>query len=278
MAATVSVSSMFLWDLDPDGIAEVVARAGLEGVELWAETPWYWEGGRQEEQAEKIRRALRGLKITLHAPVMDLNPSSYNDLVCRATMEESLRAIDLAGFFGADLVTIHPGRRTAKRPAREAEREKLCRYLEACLEEAEEKGIPLALENLEPLPWNICAEPEEMGRFLDEFPLLRMTLDISHAVPPISRAVDFAETLGDRIQNVHVSATRDGTRHLPSGDGSVDEVLVALREIGYDGPLTLELDDKKFPATLSKRDKVGVLIRERSYLESIWGRFSGSSP
>jgi sugar phosphate isomerase/epimerase len=271
MGATVSVSSMFLWDLDPYGIAEVVAGAGLEGVELWSETPWYWEGGRHEEQAEEIRRALRGLKITLHAPVMDLNPSSYNDLVCRATMEESLRAIDLAGFFGADLVTVHPGRRTAKRPHREAEREKLRRYLEACLEEAEEKGIPLALENLEPLPWNICAEPEEMGRFLDEFPLLGMTLDISHGVPPISRAIAFVETLGDRIKNVHVSATRDGARHLPSSDGSMDEVLVTLREIGYNGPLTLELDDKKFPATLSKRDKVGVLIRERRHMESIFG-------
>lgn len=268
MAAKVSVSSMFLWDLDPDGIAQVAAGAGLEGVELWAETPWYWEGGRQTEE---IRRALKGLEITLHAPVMDLNPTSYNDLVCRATLEESLRAIDLAAFLGADLVTIHPGRRTAKRPPREAEREKLRRYLEVCLEEAEEKRIPLAIENLEPLPWNICAEPEEMSRFLDEFPLLGMTLDISHAAPPISRAIAFAETLGDRIQNVHVSATRGEARHLPSNDGSVDEVLVALQDIGYDGPLTLELDDKKFPATLSKRDKVGVLIMERRHIESIWG-------
>jgi sugar phosphate isomerase/epimerase len=262
---------MFLWDLDPEGMAEVIAGAGLEGVEFWVETPWYWEGGRLEEGAEEVRRAFRGLKTTLHAPVMDLNPSSYNDLVCRAAIEESLRAIDLAEVLGARVVTIHPGRRTARRPPRGDEREKLRRYLEASIDRGEEKGVDLALENLEPAPWNICAEPEEMGRFLDEFPLLGMTLDISHAIPPISRAISFLETLGGRIVNVHVSATINGVRHLPAKDGSVDEVLTTLRDLGYGGPLTLELDDKKFPSTLSKDDKVGVLIRERRHLESVWG-------
>ncbi|MDF0590182.1 sugar phosphate isomerase/epimerase family protein [Candidatus Methanocrinis natronophilus] len=266
----VSVSSMFLWDLDPRGIADVISGARLDGVELWVETPWYWEGGRRKEQAEEMKRELDGLAKTVHAPVMDLNPASYNDRVCRATMEETLRAIDLAGFLGADLVTIHPGRRTAKRPVREVEREKLRRYLRACLDRAVEGGILLALENLEPLPWNICADVEEMGRFLDDFPL-GMTLDISHAIPPLSRGIAFAETFAERILNVHVSTTREGTRHHPISDGSADDVLAALRKIGYDGPLTLELDDNKFAGTLSKEDKVGVLIGERRHLESVWG-------
>jgi sugar phosphate isomerase/epimerase len=268
--ARVSVSSMFLWDLDPAGMADLITEAGLEEIEFWVETPWYWEGGRREEQAEEINRELEGRITTLHAPVMDLNPSSYNDLVCQATITESLWAIDLAEFLGAEVVTIHPGKRTAKRPAREAERQKFRHYLDACLDRAEERGILLALENLEPAPWNICADPEEMGRFLDALPL-GMTLDISHATPPSSRAIAFVETLKDRILNVHVSTTRNGVRHLPASDGSVDQVLTALRDIGYGGPLTLELDDKKFPKTLSKEDKVGVLRIERRHLMSIWG-------
>lgn len=265
----ISISSMFLWDLDPRSMADVIAEAGLEGIEFWAETPWYWEGVRREDQAEEIKRELEGLQRTLHVPVMDLNPSSYNDLVYQATITESLRAIDLAEFLGAEVVTIHPGKRTAKRPVREAERQKFRRYLDACLDRAEKRGILLALENLEPEPWNICADPEEMNQFLDELPL-GMTLDISHATPPLSTAIDFVETLQDRILNVHVSATRDGVRHLPASDGSVDKVLMALRDVGYGGPLTLELDDKKFPTTLSKEDKVRVLRTERSHLESVW--------
>ena len=268
--ARVSISSMFLWDLDPKSMADVIAEAGLEEIEFWAETPWYWEGGRREEQAGEIKRVLGGLKTTLHAPVMDLNPSSYNDLVCQATIAESLRAIDLAEFLGAEVVTIHPGKRTAKRPVREAERQKFRRYLDACLDRSEERRILLALENLEPAPWNICADPEEMNKFLGELPL-GMTLDISHATPPLSTAIAFVETLQDRILNVHVSATREGVRHLPASDGSIDRVLTSLRDLGYKGPLTLELDDKKFPTTLSQEDKVRVLRRERRHLESVWG-------
>ncbi len=267
--ARVSISTMFLWDMEPGDMAGVIAEAGLKEVEFWAETPWYWEGGRREEQAEEIKRALGGLRMTLHGPVMDLNPSSYNDLVCRATIVESLRAIDLAEFLGAEVVTIHPGKRTAKRLVREAERQKFCKYLEVCLGRAEERGVPLALENLEPAPWSICAEPEEMDRFLDEFPL-GMTLDISHATPPISRAIAFVDILIDRILNVHVSATRNGIRHLPLSDGSADPVLEALRDAGYDGPLTLELDDKKFSETLSREDKVRILKGERRHLELVW--------
>jgi sugar phosphate isomerase/epimerase len=265
----VSISSMFLWDMDPWKMAEVIAEAGLKEVEFWAETPWYWEGGRREEQAEEIRRALSKLRMTLHVPVMDLNPSSYNDLVCQATIVESLRAIDLAEFLGAKVVTIHPGKRTAKRPVRERERQKFCKYLNACLRRAEERGVHLALENLEPSPWSICAEPEEMVRFLEEFSI-GMTLDISHATPPLSRAIAFVEILIDRILNVHVSATKNEVRHLPPSDGSADPALEVLRDAGYDGPLTLELDDKKYSETLSRDDKVGVLRRERRHLESVW--------
>ncbi len=267
--ARISVSSMFLWDLDPASMAEVISDAGLEELEFWAETPWYWEGGRRTEQAELINLELRGRITTLHAPVMDLNPSSYNDLVCQATITDSLRAIDLADFLGAELVVVHPGKRTAKRPPREAERERLRRYLNACLDRGEERGVLLAMENLEPMLWNLCADPEEMEKFLCQFPI-GMTLDISHATPPSSRAIAFVETLGDRILDVHVSATRDGVRHLPASSGSADDVLAALRDAGYRGPLTLELDDKKFPKTLSKKDKVEVLRRERLHLELIW--------
>jgi|GEM_PF-5489136 len=37
--ARVSASSMFLWDLGPQSMAEVIAEAGLEEMEFWVETP-----------------------------------------------------------------------------------------------------------------------------------------------------------------------------------------------------------------------------------------------
>jgi hypothetical protein len=55
--ARVSVSSMFLWDLDPEGIVDVVARAGLEEIEFWVETPWYWEGDGEKIRLERSKES-----------------------------------------------------------------------------------------------------------------------------------------------------------------------------------------------------------------------------
>lgn len=268
-APRVSVSTMFLWDQTPKEMAKTLTKSGLKGVEFWVETPWYWEGGRRLDRLEVIKREFCNFDTSIHAPVMDLNSSSYNERVCKATIDESLIAIDLAETLGAKIVTIHPGKRTAKRPVRSVEREKFKNYLESCIDHAQSKRISLSLENLEPAPWNMCTTPEEMASILDEYPI-GLTLDISHAVPPESLALSFVDMLSDFLLNVHVSTTCDNVRHLPPSDGSIDSILIALLDANYSGPLTLELDDKKYPKTLSKKDKVEVLRKEKEYLESHW--------
>jgi len=268
-APRVSISTMFLWDQTPKEMAKTLTKSGLKGVEFWVETPWYWEGGRRLDRLEVIKREFCNFDTSIHAPVMDLNSSSYNERVCKATIDESLIAIDLAETLGAKIVTIHPGKRTAKRPVRSVEREKFKNYLESCIDRAQSKGISLSLENLEPAPWNMCTTPEEMASILDEYPI-GLTLDISHAVPPESLALSFVDMLSDFLLNVHVSTTCDNVRHLPPSDGSIDSILIALLDANYSGPLTLELDDKKYPKTLSKKDKVEVLRKEKEYLESHW--------
>ncbi len=263
----VSISSMFLWDLTPWEMADVLRLAGIEEMELWAETPWYWES-KSPERLQAMKEALAPLRLTMHAPVMDMNPSSYNDRVHRATIEESLDAIEMARFLGADILTIHPGKRTAKREVREEDRRKFREYLDACLGRA--AGITLSLENLPPEPWNICSSPEEMSYYLEAYDL-GLTLDISHATPPLERALAFVDLLGGYLTNVHASATVEGVQHMPPSLGTIDPVIRAIEETGYSGPYTLELDDKKFPGGLSREGKAGVLRRERRYLQHVAG-------
>lgn len=266
----ISTSSMFLWDQTPQEMAFTLKGAGIKELEFWAETPWYWEQNCRPDLIDVIKKELAGFRINVHAPIMDLNPSSYNDQVHKITINESLKSIDLAKALGAEVMTIHPGKRSAKRPIRDEERNKFQRYLEACLDRALDNKVLLALENLEPSVRNMCTEPKEMEILLDEYSI-GMTLDISHAVPPLSLALSFVELLADSILNVHVSTTIGPIRHLPPSDGSVDEVLIALHDAGYKGPLTLELDDNKFPMPMSKKEKIKVLKLERLHLDSVWG-------
>ncbi len=74
---------------------------------------------------------------------------------------------------------------------------------------------------------------------------LRLTLDIGHLhcngeTPVAEQVVRFA----DQIANVHIEDMRHGIHeHLMFGEGEIDfpPVIAALKQIGYDGPITVEL-------------------------------------
>ncbi|MDD5473704.1 MAG: hypothetical protein PHU34_06090, partial [Candidatus Methanoperedens sp.] len=84
-------------------------------------------------------------------------------------------------------------------------------------------------------------------------------------------AISFIEELGDRIINVHVGAPHNGKPHYPAHrEKKMEAVLRRLRGSGYDGELTIEIDDKVYSRHLSREDKVRELIGERRYLKSIW--------
>ncbi|HWQ21005.1 MAG TPA: sugar phosphate isomerase/epimerase family protein [Methanotrichaceae archaeon] len=254
-------------------MADILKEADIDEMEFWPETPWYWEGRSDsaDDRNAELLRELRGIKINLHGPIMDLNPSSYNDLVFEATIKEVTWSIALARDLGAGMVTIHPGHRTAKRPPRPEERRKFCRFLDCCLDQASRLGVCLALENLPPEPWNLCSSPDGLAYVLSHRQV-GFTLDVSHATAaaPRSRALEFVDLLGDRMINAHISATVDGVQHMPPSTGAAEYVLLALRDLEYQGPLNLEMDDKKYSMPLNKQDKADALRTERIYLESIF--------
>lgn len=76
--------------------------------------------------------------------------------------------------------------------------------------------------------------------------------------------IEVIETMGDAIAHVHIS-DRDATRDcLPPGDGTRDfeELLKALKRVGYNGVLMLELYRQNF-------ESAEALKRSRTFLEEI---------
>ncbi|MCZ7401821.1 MAG: sugar phosphate isomerase/epimerase [Candidatus Methanoperedens sp.] len=255
-------------------IMDIMLKAGIKSVEFWAETPFFWLGRNNEiaiaELIETISIMPEG--CTLHAPVMDLNPSSYNDFVHEATIKETLWAIELGKTVGARVVTIHPGKRTAHRKPTNEDWRKFENYLGICLEKAKSMNVNLSLENNMPGVQSMCSNPDEMKEVLDKFPGLFFTLDIVHAfLNSRNTALSFIDELGDKIINVHVGAPHNGKPHHPANyEKKMEIVLQRLCDMGYKGDLTIEIDDQTYPAQLSREDKITELIREREYLESIF--------
>jgi sugar phosphate isomerase/epimerase len=253
---------------------DIMLKAGIKSVEFWVETPFFWMARNDEVCISELKKALSIMPqgCTLHAPVMDLNPSSYNDLVHEATIKETLWSIELGKILGARVVTIHPGKRTAHRKPTDEDWGKFERYLGICLEKAKSMNVNLSLENSMPGIQSMCSNPDEMKEVLDKFPGLFFTFDVVHAfLNSRDTALSFIEELGDRIINVHVGAAHNGKPHYPANyEKKMEIVLQCLSDTGYNGDLTIEIDDKTYPVQLSREDKITELIREREYLESIF--------
>jgi sugar phosphate isomerase/epimerase len=265
-----------MWEYSVYEITEMLLKAGIKSIEFWAETPDFWKDRNDSMALAALEEALSMMPegCNLHAPVMDLNPSSVNDNVHDVTIKETLWSLDLAKIIGARVVTIHPGKRTVHRAPTDEDREKFLKYLKVCKEKADRLNLRLSLENSMPGVRSMCSTPDEMKSVLDKFPGLFFTFDIVHAfITSSEMTMLFIEELADKIINVHIGAPHNGKPHYPSYlKKNMDSVLTALADSGYDGDLTIEIDDKTYPKQLSKEDKVKELIRERLYLERIFAK------
>jgi sugar phosphate isomerase/epimerase len=105
--------------------------------------------------------------------------------------------------------------------------------------------------------------PENLEAILAELPHLRCHLDLGHCNLFGRDPVAMIRRFGSRLYHVHVH-DNDGRRdlHLPPGTGSIDwtAVVQALRQVGYDRTITLEV---------FSRDRNYVLLAKQK-IEELW--------
>ena len=195
--------------------------------------------------------------ITVHAPILDLNPCSINPDVAEVSIHYAVRSVSIAEQLGARILTLHPGRRTAKRPPGAADFTRFEHYLSALREVAMHNSLKICMENMEPAVNSFLCTPERVRQLLDDEPWLFFTLDTSHALAKSDEEpIRYIELCHDRLANVHFSRKEGKTLHLPLDRSPLMEsVMHALKDAGYSGPLTLEIDDLNFPHHLSAEDE-----------------------
>jgi sugar phosphate isomerase/epimerase len=264
------VSSMFFHEYTSPEIFSYVSRAGLDGIEYWLETPHFWLRDLPEDEVTSCRRAHPEIAaFSIHAPVLDLNPCSINPDVAEVSVNWAARSLAMAQALGAGVLTVHPGRRTAKRPPGEADHARFNHYISALRETALKDTVVVAMENMEPAVNALICTPERMREVLDVEPWLKFTLDTSHALVTTEGTVmEYIELCGDRLANVHISRAGDGRLHLPLDHSPViARILESLRDHGYRGALMLEIDDLNFPKPLSAEEKCTILARDLSFMK-----------
>jgi len=99
--------------------------------------------------------------------------------------------------------------------------------------------------------------PSNVKTILDAVPGLICHIDTGHSNLCGRRPEEVLKYFGDRVKHIHISDNNGlSDLHLPPGAGSIDwpAVFAALRDIGYDRTLTIEVfsDDRNY-VLLAKR-------------------------
>lgn len=235
-----------------------IADLGYQGIELLFDAPHAWPEDITARDIEAIRTTLdeRGLAIAnVNAFMMNKindprqpywHPSWIEpDRAYRQVrIDHTIRSLSLAAELGVSHISTEPGGPIESEDRREDAMDTFVEMLKPVLEHAAERNVKLLIE---PEPGLLI---ENMAQFLElrervDSPAMGLNYDVGHffcVSDPLGASI---RRLGPQIDHVHVEdiAASRVHHHLVPGDGAIDfqEVFDALREVGYDGWVTVEL-------------------------------------
>ncbi len=206
-----------------------------------------------ERTAEEIKKAAEAAKLPIHSvmnmahwkyPLSSADPAVVAESV--KGMQTSLRNAHL---WGAETVLLVPAvvnPQTSYKDAWTRSAEQIRKLLPM----AEELKVIIAVEEV----WNkFLLSPLEYCTYVDSFhsPWLRSYFDVGNVVLT-GYPQDWIRTVGPRIAKLHIKDFRFRKMQaefvpLREGDINWQEVYNALRDIGYHGTATVELDSGDGP-------------------------------
>lgn len=260
------------------------AALGLDGVQIYATTGEFAPETLTAEKKAEYKRLLQENNLVVSALCGDMGGYGFEiEQDNAARVEKTKRIIDLAAEFGANVVTTHIG--VIPEEKAEPRYKVMLDALAECGLYAKEKGVTLAIET----------GPEKattLKAFLDDTRGgVGVNLDPANFVMVTGQdPIEAVYILKDCIVHTHA---KDGVMHkqnnptevyhafavggvealnacegfteVPLGTGQVDwkKYISALKEIGYDGFLTIERETGSDP-----QEDIRLAVR---YLHSLTG-------
>ncbi len=210
---------------------DMTAEMGLKYIEAYpgqqlrpdSDTPFDHHIGPEDRQALKARLYDAGVRLVSYG-VVGLGPGQ----VPFTEDEDYARTVfDFAADMGVDMMSAYP------------EPESLD-LLEALVEEY---GIPVAIHNSGPV--SHYSHTEDTLAFLDgRHPGVGACVDTGIRIQVDEAPHESIRALGDRVLSVHLKDWEFGGDETVVGEGDMDlaETALALRDVGFDGPIMVELE------------------------------------
>jgi sugar phosphate isomerase/epimerase len=235
-----------------------VAALGYAGVEVMADVPHAWPAWMLDEQKQALRDALAANRLAI-SNVNGFMMHAVNDPRQRywhpswiepdrhyrqIRIDHTRRCLTLARELGAPSVTTEPGGPVEPGASWEAALRLFVEHLKPVAEHADKEGVLLLIEPEPGLLIETADQFEELMRHLDA-PAVGLNFDVGHFYCVGDEPAPTVRRLAKYIRHFHledIAATRVH-HHLVPGEGAIDfaGTFRAIRDIGYDGWITVEL-------------------------------------
>ncbi len=238
--------------------ARRLAAIGYRGIEIMADVPHAWPACLLDEQKQAIRQALTANRLAIsniNAFMMNaisdprqrywhpswIEPDHHYRQI---RIDHTCRSLTLARELGAACITTEPGGPVAAGDTWSAALQLFVEGLKPVAEHAEKEGVLLLIEPEPGLLIETADQFLELMQHIDS-PALGLNFDIGHFYCVGDEPAATVHRLAPYIRHFHledIAATRVH-HHLIPGEGAIDfaATLAAIKQIGYDGWITIEL-------------------------------------
>lgn len=219
---------------------EWMAAMGLQFLDLTLEPPmaasWKVDLAAVKDALEKYNLPVVG-HTAYYLPLC----SPFESIRC-AAVDELKRCAQAFARVGARWMNLHPDHNAPLQNKNFVVEQNL-RSLRELAPAARDCGVGLMIENL-PGHFNTVSQ---LAPLLDAIPELGFHLDMGHSNLQVNSnsADELIAAFGARLRHVHLHDNKGGNAdlHLPLGTGNVDvaHCVQSLKDLGYDGTITLEV-------------------------------------
>jgi sugar phosphate isomerase/epimerase len=262
-----------------------LAAIGYAGVEIMADVPHAWPAFLLDGQKQAIRDALAKNRLAI-SNINSFMMHAVNDRRQRywhpswiepdpnyraVRIDHTMRALTLARELGAKCITTEPGGPLEPGQTWSAGLKLFVETLKPVVEHAEKEGVLLLIEPEPGLLVETADQFLELMQYFDS-PAVGLNFDIGHSYCVGDDPATTIPRVAKYIRHFHledIAATRVH-HHLVPGEGAIDFAATfrAIRQIGYDGWVTIELypyvDDPDAAARTALERVKKILAEETS--------------
>lgn len=236
----------FLWTENLEKTVKILAENGIKSVEFLVSPPHFYLSDYKPGMYSKINKIMEAYEmeaLTMNIPGLDINMASPFPEMREMTVQLYKKTIDIGRELNCKMVLLAPGKRHPLLPPdftyiNGLARDSVMRVLEYVSHTEMILGI-------ETLPSIFLDKASDLRRFVDDIgsDQVKICFDAANVFMQEDPA-QAIHVVKDKLCLVHVSDTKkDKWEHNVIGTGEVDFTAFgqALRDIGYDGDLVLEV-------------------------------------